>query len=34
MPVISVLRRLRQEDVKVEASLAYIARPCLRKTKK
>jgi hypothetical protein len=29
-PVILVLRRLRQEDGELEASLTYIARPCLK----
>jgi hypothetical protein len=31
MPVIPVLRRLRQEDQKLKASLSYIARDCLKK---
>jgi hypothetical protein len=29
--VIPALGRLRQEDLKLEASLDYIVRPCLRK---
>jgi hypothetical protein len=33
MPVISVFERQRQEDVKFEASLAYIARHYRKKRK-
>jgi hypothetical protein len=33
MPIISALWRLRQEDLKVEASLGYMARRYLKKTK-
>jgi hypothetical protein len=29
--VIPALRRLRQEDFRIEASLSYIARSCLKK---
>jgi hypothetical protein len=32
--VISALGRLRQENHKSEASLGYIAKPCLKKKKK
>jgi hypothetical protein len=34
MLVILVLRRLRQEDQKLEASLGYIVRPGLKQTNK
>jgi hypothetical protein len=31
MPVIPALGRFRKEDLKFEASLSYIVRPCLKK---
>jgi hypothetical protein len=33
MPIISALRRLRQEDLEFEASLNYIARSSQKKKK-
>jgi hypothetical protein len=34
MSVTPALRRLRQEDHEIKASLGYTARPCLKKRKK
>jgi hypothetical protein len=31
MPIIPALGKLRQEDLKLEDNLGYIARPCLQK---
>jgi hypothetical protein len=31
MPVISAIKRLRQEDCKFKNSLGYMVRPCLKK---
>jgi hypothetical protein len=33
-PVISALRRLKQEDCEFDVSLNYIVRPCSQKEKK
>jgi hypothetical protein len=34
MPIILALRRLRQDNLEFETNLVYIARPCLKKSKK
>jgi hypothetical protein len=34
MPVIPALGRLKQEDHEFKANLVYIARPCLKRTRK
>jgi hypothetical protein len=34
MPVISALRKVRQDDLKFQASLGYIARHCLKTEKR
>jgi hypothetical protein len=34
VPVISALRRLRQEELEFKTNLVFIARPCLKKKKK
>jgi hypothetical protein len=34
MPAISALRNKRQEDGETEASLSYIARPCIKKQRR
>jgi hypothetical protein len=33
MPIIPVLRKLRQRNLKFQASIDFIARPCLKNTK-
>jgi hypothetical protein len=34
MPIIPALQRLRQEDDELEASLSYMVRLCLKKSKR
>jgi hypothetical protein len=34
MPIISALRRLKQEDLQFEATLGYVVRPCPKKKSK
>jgi hypothetical protein len=34
MPVIPILRRLRQEDCEFEGSLCYTMEPCLKKRRR
>jgi hypothetical protein len=34
VPVISALRRLRQEELEFKTNLVFIARPCLKKKKR
>jgi hypothetical protein len=33
MPIIPTFRKLRLEDYKLEASLSYMAKPCIKNTK-
>jgi hypothetical protein len=34
MPIIPALRKLRQEDCELKASLVYMTRPCLKRRRR